>query len=342
MAYQMANPWTQKGREIAIEKAVAEVYARYFARGPKWVAKHLPQRAEMAEYSERVGEESREMLLGDFGVESFIEDYALWATYATGESTATGQIYTQWVSDETRHSRALWFCLVDSGLYTQQQVDEYYHQCSEDVWTFERQTGHEPTPARGAAYAIGQERQTKRNYQGLQKRVWEEYGSPHDGNGKPAYPAIAGVCRTLATDEGFHEGVFREITRIYLRFWPDKALQAMWDVYEKYRMPIVKLPNAEAFIAAVLSTGIDSARAVISEVLTPTYASLGLESRAAVKRAARESWDLPDGAVLQVSDDLPDYISEGAIPYKMNPDGSLEPVAVGSNGHSGNDKAVKA
>jgi hypothetical protein len=219
----------------------------------------------MAQYGDRVGDETKEILLGDFGVESFIEDYALWASYATGESASTGQIYTQWVSDETRHSRALWFCLVDSKLYTQQQVDEYYHKCSEDIWTFERQTGYEPTPVRGAAYAIAQERQTKRNYQSLQKRIWEEYGSPKDADGKPTYPAVSGVCRTLATDEGFHEGVFREITRAYLRFWPDKALQAMWEVYEKYRMPIVKLPNAEAFIAAVLSTGIDSARAVVEQ-----------------------------------------------------------------------------
>jgi hypothetical protein len=116
MVYQMANPWTQEGRRIEIEKGVAEVYARYFARGPKWVAKHLPERSEMAGYGGAVSAESREILLGDFGVESFIEDYALWATYATGESTATGQVYTQWVSDETRHSRALWYCLVDSGL----------------------------------------------------------------------------------------------------------------------------------------------------------------------------------------------------------------------------------
>jgi hypothetical protein len=101
-------------------------------------------------------------------------------------------------------------------------------------------------------------------------------------------------------------------------------------------MPIVKLPNAEAFIAAVLSTGIDSARAVITEVLNPTYAGFGLESRAAVKRAARESWDLPEGAVLQIGDDLPDYISEGAAPYKMNSNGSLVPVAVAANGRRGN------
>src|SRR3990172_8043900 len=209
-------------------------------------------------------------------------------------------------------------------------MDEYTYQCSEDVWTFERQTGHEATPERGAAYAIAQERQTKRNYQDMQKRLWQEYGCPKDAQGRALYPAIAGVCGMLATDEGFHEGVFREITRVYLRFWPDKALQAMWDVYERYRMPIVKLPNAEAFVAAVLSTGIDSSRMVISDVLNPTYGAVGLESRAALRRAARESWDLPEGAVIQIGDELLPEISAGATPYRMNYNGSLVPAVVPS------------
>lgn len=327
MVYQITNPWTTEGRHLAIQKGVSEVYSRYFARGPKWVAKYLPQRSEMQQYGSYTSTESLEMLLGDFGVESFIEDYAQWATYASGNSPSTGQIYTQWVSDEMRHGKALWYCLVDSGLYTQKFMDEYLYECGQDSWSFERQTGQDATPERAAAYAIAQERQTKRNYRNLQKRLWEEYGSPKDDKDRPLYPAIAGVTGILAIDEGFHEGVFREITRVYLKFWADKAIQAMWDVYERYRMPIVKLPNAEAFIDAVLSTGVDSHRAVITEVLNPTYASMGLQNRAALKRAARESWDLPEGSVLWMDEPLDD-LPEGATPYKICPDGSLTPIAV--------------
>ena len=326
MVYTNTNPWTQAGKNTAIQKAVAEIYERYFAKGPRWIAKHLPQRSEMQEHGAAVSPESREILLGDYGVETFIEDYAVIAVRASGDSLSTRQIYTQWVFDETRHSHALWYCLVDSGLYSQRELDEYTYECGQDTWTFERQTGHEATPERGAAYAIAQERQTKRNYQDMQRRLWQEYGSPTDAADRPIYPAIAGVCRTLATDEGFHEGVFRQITKVYLKFWPDKALQAMWDVYERYRMPMIKLPNAEAFLDAVLSTGIDSARSVIRDVLNPTYAAMGLESRGALRRAARESWDLPEGAVIQVGDELSPDISEGAIPYKMSPNGSLVPV----------------
>ena len=327
MTYVMSAPWTPSGRNFAIQKAVAEVYERYFAKGPRWIAKHLPQRSQMPEHASKVSPESKEILLGDYGIESFIEDYAEHAIRASGDSRATRQTYTQWIYDETRHSQALHYCLLDSGLYSEHELAEYTHECSQDVWTFERQTGYEATPERGAAYAIAQERQTKRNYQAMQRRLWGEYGSPTDDQDRPVYPAIAGVCQTLAIDEGFHEGVFRQIMRAYLKFWPDKALRAMWEMYERYRMPIVKLPNAEAFLSAVLSTGVDSARAVVGDVLQPTYAAMGLESRAALKRAARGSWDLPEGSVLQIGDDPPPDLSEGAVPYRMNSNGTFTCLA---------------
>jgi hypothetical protein len=101
----------------------------------------------------------------------------------------------------------------------------------------------------------------------------------------------------------------------------------MWEMYERYRMPLVKLPNAEAFLQAVLSTGIDSARAVIRDVLQPTYTAMGLENRSALRRAARESWDLPEGAVIQIGDEPALSLSRGAVPYRMNSDGSLQSMA---------------
>ena len=327
MITQINNPWTAKGRNLAIQKGVAEVYADYFARGPRWVAKHLPQRSEMGEWSGRVSPETTEMLLGDYGIETFVEDYAQMAILASGDSVATQQIYVQWIYDETRHSKALWYCLVDSGLKSQPVLDEYLYQCGLDTWTFERQTGKEATPERAAAYAIGQERQTKKNYQDLRKRIWEEYGRPTNDQGRPYYPAIAGVCGVLARDEGFHEAVFRRITQVHLRFWPDKALQAMWDVFERYRMPLLKLPNAEAFLEAVLSTGIDSDRQVVKEVLGPTYQSQGLENRSALRRAAKESWDLPEGAVIQVGDEPSSDWTEGVVPYRMEYNGTLTLLA---------------
>ncbi len=115
----------------------------------------------MSDYGSRGSTESRGILLGDFGVESFIEDYAVLAIRAAGDSQSTSQIYTQWVYDENRHSKALWYGLNDSGLYSHRELDEYSYQCGQNVWTFERQTDHEATPERGAAYDRAQERQNE-------------------------------------------------------------------------------------------------------------------------------------------------------------------------------------
>lgn len=327
MVYTQTAPWTITGRYNAIQKRVAEIYDHYFRKGPRWVAKHLPERDQMGDWAGRINDDTKEVLLGDYGVESFIEDYAQMAILASGDSYSTRQVYTQWVFDEMRHPKALWYAMTDSGLYTQKELAEYTDEASQHVWTFDHQTGHEATPERGAAYAIAQERQTKRNYQAVQKRIWSEYGEPKDSAGRPFYPAIAGICRTLSIDEGFHEAVFRKVTLAYLELWPDKALQAMWDVYEKYRMPMVKLPNLEAFFEVVLTTGIESPRSVIKDVLQPTYEAMGFESRAALKRAAKQSWDLPENAVLQIGDQAPEGVSEGAVAYRVSSDGNLSPVA---------------
>src|SRR5207244_5351995 len=123
----------------AMEKAVAGIYEMYFAKGPRWVAKHLPHRSEMADYGDKVSAESREILLGDYGVESFIEDYAVLAIQGSGDSISTKQTYTQWVYDETRHSKAWWYCLVHSGLYSQQELDRYTPEGGDTVRTLERQ-----------------------------------------------------------------------------------------------------------------------------------------------------------------------------------------------------------
>src|SRR5438552_19145272 len=95
MVYIKTTPWTQMGRSIAIEKAVAGIYEMYFAKGPRWVAKHLPQRSEMPQYGDRVSAEAREVLLGDYGVEAFNEDYAALTIRAFCDSISTKQTFTQ-------------------------------------------------------------------------------------------------------------------------------------------------------------------------------------------------------------------------------------------------------
>ena len=49
LVYTNTNPWTQEGKNTAIQKAVADIYEPYFAKGPRWIAQHLPETADMSE-----------------------------------------------------------------------------------------------------------------------------------------------------------------------------------------------------------------------------------------------------------------------------------------------------
>ena len=175
MVTVIPGPFTTQAKQAAIQKEVRENYEEYFNRAAMtraWFPDRLPQRKEMAGYGHLVSNESREILLGFLGVESFVDDYVFGGIKTAGNSVTTRQIYIQWGFEERRHGQTLRHVLIDSGLYTQEWVDHYLAEVSEDQWTFERQTGYEATPLLAAAYAIFQERQTRWFYTELRMRLW--------------------------------------------------------------------------------------------------------------------------------------------------------------------------
>jgi len=322
------GPFTTQAKQAAIQKEVRENYEEYFDRAAltrAWFPDRLPQRKEMAKYGHLVSDESREILLGFLGVESFVDDYVFGGIETAGNSVTTRQIYIQWGFEERRHGQTFRHALIDSGLYTQEWVDHYLAEVREDQWTFKRQTGHEATPLLAAAYGIFQERQTRWNYAALRMRLWREYGSPTTRAGRRLFPAIAGAIRFPEVDEGAHEANFSKIVHIHLKYMPDQALEALLKVSTRYRMPVVQLPNGEQFVEAILAAGMGVARDVINEIMTPALARMGLESRRALHRAVKNFQNLPEGAVVQLPGKPIRDLPEGAASaiYEMSPTGDF-------------------
>ena len=327
------GPLTLEAKRAAIQKEVRAIFESYFAKAATtrvWFPARLPQRNEMAKYGSRVSDETRDILLGFLGVESFVDDYVAQGIQVAGNSATVREIYIQWGFEEKRHGQTLRHCLIDSGLYPQDWVDRYLTECAEDQWTFERQTGYEATPLLASAYAIFQERQTRKNYTIMRMRLWEEYGRPEDRAGRRLFPAIAGAIRFVETDEGAHEAHFSNLTSVYLKYMPDQTLEALMKVSSHYRMPIIQIPNGEEFVRAVHSIGMDSPRDVISQVMTPALTSMGLESRLALRKAVENFKNMPEGAVLQLPgkpiEDLPE--GTASVIYEMKPTGEF--VLVGA------------
>ena len=328
MVTVVPGPFTTQAKQAAIQKEVRENYEEYFNRAAMtraWFPDRLPQRKEMASYGHLVSDESREILLGFLGVESFVDDYVFGGIKTAGNSVTTRQIYIQWGFEERRHGQTFRHALIDSGLYTQEWVDHYLAEVLEDQWTFERQTGYEATPLLATAYGIFQERQTRWNYAALRMRLWREYGSPTDKAGRHLFPAIAGAIRFPEIDEGAHEANFSRIVYIHLKYMPDQALEALMKVSTRYRMPVVQLPNGEQFVEAILAAGMGIARDVINQILNPALARMGLESRHALRRAVENFQNLPEGAAVQLPGKPIRDLPEGAASavYEMRPTGDF-------------------
>jgi hypothetical protein len=324
----LPGPFTLKGKQAAVQKEVRENYDTYFAKAATtrmWFPDHLEQRDEMPKYGHLISDDTKELLLGFLGVESVVDDYVFSGINAAGDSLATKALYVQWGYEERRHGQTFRHALIDSGLYTQEYIDKFLTETAEYHWTFEEQTGYEESPLLGAAYAIYQERHTRWNYTATRMRIWDEYGSPTDANGKRVFPAIAGAIRFPEIDEGAHEANFLNIVRIYMKYFPDQALDALNKVSHHYTMPIVQLPNADEFIKSVLAAGMADARDVINNIMNPSLQKMGLENRRALRNAVNNFRNLPENAVVHMQNNPLD----GMVPdnetqvFEMLPSGDF-------------------
>lgn len=328
MVDQLTGPFTTEAKQLAVQKEVKANYETYFARAAitrMWWPDRLVERNQMAEYGPLVSERTKEILLGFLGVESVVDDYVFSGIQAAGDSVSTRELYMQWGFEERRHGQTFRHSLIDSGLYSQQYVDKFLAEVAERHWTFEDQTGYMQTPLLGAAYAIFQERQTRWNYTETRMQLWDEYGSPKDAGGRQIFPAIAGAIRFPEIDEGAHEANFTNIVRIYMKYFPDQALEALAKVSNHYKMPLVQLPNAEEFVRCILAAGLGSARTVINEVMNPTLQRMGLESRLALRTAVKNFRNLPETALVHLfGKGLEGMIPDMETPvYTMMPSGDF-------------------
>jgi len=311
----LSGPFSLESRQRAVQKEIRENYESYFARASKtrmWFPGRLPHRSEMPKYGHLISDDTKEILLGFLGVESFVDDYVFAGINGAGDSVSTRALYIQWGFEEARHGQTFRHCLIDSGLYTQEYVDKYLAETYENEWTFRKQTGYEETPVLAAAYAIFQERQTRWNYTYVRRRLWDEYGSPVDASGNTIYPAVAGAIRFPEIDEGAHEANFTSIVSIYMKYFPDMALDSLMKVSTHYRMPVVELPNGDEFVRAILAAGMGNPRDVINEIMNPSIQKMGLADRAALRKAVRNFRLLPEDSFVH----LPGKDMEGSLPLE--------------------------
>lgn len=327
----LKRPVTLLGRSLEVERLAKEELLRFESNSSTrvWSAESLPQRKEMHELGPLLqqGETDRITALveGSLATELTETIYVAEGLQASGSNRVSRSFYEDfWGPQERRHWQALELCLTDSGLRTPRQVEIYSQECrAADPWSFKKQTGYSGYDRIFAtAYARFQELQTKLTYLGMADSIWREYAFQLDSVGK--WAGIGGVLRTIAIDEGAHEAFFLRMMRIYLRYFPERALDALVWVLKGYKMPVVVIPNAAEFISAVIWAKLYDPRWVVDEVFAGTK-GLGLENRLAVRNALVNFGHLldRDDVVLELPGKSIGTVPEGCSTYRLLENGSF-------------------
>ncbi len=329
MVYQLTGPWTEEGKDLAIQKEVRANYEEYFARAVEsrsWFPHRLQERVELQRLSSFAGlldQNVKKILLGFLAVESFVDDYVYAGIQGAGNDTIVKQMTYQWGIEERRHGQTFRYILIDSGLMTQVEVDQFLEECARDTWAFERQTGNPATLVNVTAYTITQERQTRHAYTSFREYLKEEFQKTLN----PLLLVIEKMVRYIEIDEGAHEANFRSLLRIIFRYRPLSAIDSMVLAYKSYTMPILDYPNKEEFQAAIMSTGVFALTKWGREILRPALKGMGFEDRKAIGVAERNVRQLPDNAVVQIQVKPLAFVPEGAVVYEMSPQGVFSLVA---------------
>ncbi|HSX57685.1 MAG TPA: hypothetical protein VLE47_00240 [Candidatus Saccharimonadales bacterium] len=336
MVTQLANPITLEGKLAAVESEKRVLAERYNYKKRKanrfWDPFQIAREGVTADHF-NYSDNLKVMVPGFFEVESLEARYTAEGFLTSGSSQVGRDIYEIWGGEERAHYLVLLLGLIDSDWYTREEIDQFQDVAIRGSWSFESQTGLKPTIIRGGVFTVGQEDNTGRNYYQLMRLAWREQGSPVDGNGHPIYRGWSYIFYLLWRDESAHLANFLLNLLVDMKYFPSETFQAIFDVLKKYRMPKITLSDPEAFVKAIMESGVSSLRVPIS-VIKDARNKFGLEDNTAVLRAIKEWNKLPVDSLIRLTEkvakgvDRNPHVEDGAVNiYELNTDGTFTLVS---------------
>jgi len=296
---------SKREKDTLIERALVGLYRWYVARSQatrNWNPdKSFNWRALRTDHSPEVNK----LIEGFYAVEQFVPDYTSKQVMLTRKSHGRAYFHLRWGSEEQKHSDMWLNALLFLRHRTLGWIKEYTHAL--------RQIEYE-LPWDDALhmlfYAIVQERATQLNY--LNTAVIARGGSEKPELKGDADPILEQAAVTIARDEVAHYSFFLEIARVYLYYYPARALEAMMDVLKNFAMPALDiLPNGAEFYELVHRTGVYGTRIFARDVMQVLFEQLSVTGRKAVEEGVRRSRQVPDeNGVLR------DTAVFGALDYK--------------------------
>ena len=302
-----ANFLSKEEKDRQIERAFLGLYRRYISRSQKtrnWNPdSDFNWRSFRTDHSEKLNT----ILEGFFAVEQYVPDYVTSLLSLVRRSHGRSHFQIRWGSEEEKHADLWENALIFSRFRTPKWIENYKQVLREK--TFELPWDN---PLHMIFYTVIQERATQVNYlnAGLIAKGKSQFAAFADD----ADPVLVKVAQTIAVDEAAHYNFFLEGARVFLYYYPAKALEALHDVIKFFTMPASTLiPDYDKFADVVAAARVYGPREHITDVLEVALGNLGVYGRRALYKGIKSLRAVPTINREQMVDtaifDLLDYES---------------------------------
>jgi len=275
-------------KDRLIERGMLGLYRWYVARSQKtrnWNPdKDFDWRAFRKDHSPEVNT----ILEGFFAVEQYVPDYVTSLLKVIRTDHGRSHFHLRWGSEEEKHADLWYNAVLFSGHRSPDWLRNYMGQLRGQEWALPWDD-----PMHMIFYTVFQERATQVNY--LNAAAIARGESTHPEVRSDADPVLVEMAMTIATDEAAHYNFFLEGARLYLYYYPTRALEAMYDVIKHFAMPAGHLiPDYDKFAEAVARVGIYGPREHARDVVQHALSNLGVAGRKALEAGIRRGRMVPD------------------------------------------------
>ncbi|HRF59779.1 MAG TPA: acyl-ACP desaturase [Fimbriimonadaceae bacterium] len=303
---------THEERHRLVEQGFVGLYRWYVKRSQETRNWNPDSSFDWRNYRKDHSPEVSRIIEGFFAVEQYVPDYVTSLLKIVRTSHGRSHFQLRWGSEEEKHAD-LWHNAVFFGQQRSPEwLDAYMGTLREKEWKLPWED-----PLHMLFYTVFQERATQVNY--LNLGLVAKGVHTHEAFRNDKDPVLAEACRIIAVDEAAHYNFFLEGARLYLYYFPEKAMEAMVNVLRHFAMPAGDLiPNYNKLAELLHRTTIFGAREHARDVVKVALQQLGAKALRAVEDGLRRSREVPDsdtGAMRRTA--IFDSIDFGLVETKV-------------------------
>ena len=279
---------SRQEKDRLIERGMLGLYRWYVSRSQNTRNWNPDRDFDWRAFRKDHSPDMNRILEGFFAVEQFVPDYVSSLLHVIRTDHGRSHFHIRWGSEEEKHADLWYNAVLFSGHRSPEWLYNYMGQLRGQEWQLPWED-----PVHMIFYTVFQERATQVNYINAAAIARGESGNPDLA--QDIDPVLARMSQVIAIDEAAHYNFFLEGARLYLYYYPTKALEAMYDVIKHFAMPAGHLiPEYDKFAEVVARVGIYGPREHSRDVVQHALSNLGVAGRKALENGIRRARMVPD------------------------------------------------